>query len=76
MQAVQGLHAVVEGLPRRAVFDHETKRLVSRIPVVVVQEVKRLAVGNANVFDRRRLIGHQRPQADAVQSPLGSQGNG
>ena len=61
---------------RHPILDDKAERFVADGLVVIVQKERRVAVGNADFQDRLGIGGHRRPDANAVQHPLGAERDG
>ena len=64
-----------QGQPGETVLHHLPQRLVAQVPVVIVQEQRRVAVGNPDLVDRLHVIDPSR-DAQAIQHPPACGGNG
>ena len=55
------------------ILDDEAERIAAHGLVVIVQEERRIAVGDADLQDRLGVVRERRPEPDAVQHPLGAE---
>ena len=68
--------AVEQGGADMPVLDDEAQGVVAHGLVVVVQEERRVVVGDADLQDRLGVRRERGPEADAVQHPLGAERDG
>ena len=66
----------MQGAPDHAVLDHVAERSLAELPVVEVEEERRVAVGDPDLQDRLGLGRHAAPHADRLEGALGGVGDG
>ena len=71
----QGRQSPEHSGPQQTVFDDVAERLGADFIVVVVQEYRCLSVGDADIEDRRPLLGDLRPDPRRVEQAAGAEGD-
>src|SRR6185437_7163088 len=74
-QRRQGPGAGEEGAAQHAVLDDIAERVVAEIVMVVVQEKRRIAIGDTDLADRLGLGSDAVPQPDAGEDALRAEGD-
>ncbi len=74
-QIRQRLDARQKGAAQHPVLDDVAERLGAELAMVVMEEARRVAVGDADLADRLGLAGDLRPQPDAGKDALRAEGD-